>query len=60
MFCNGISPKPQVAHWFKSTSQNRILGNDAVCNLFDVRVARGKVIAGLDRWYQYRRFMCMT
>ncbi|KAL7502757.1 hypothetical protein ACHAXN_000661 [Cyclotella atomus] len=57
MFCNGISPKPQVAHWFKSTSQNRILGNDAVCNLFDVRVARGKVIAGLDRWYQYRRFM---
>jgi hypothetical protein len=59
MFCNGISPKPQVNHWFMTTAQSRIFGNDAIANLFDARVVGGRVIKGEEHWSQFRRFMCL-
>jgi hypothetical protein len=56
LFANSVSPKPQVINWFLSTKP-KIFGNDASTKYFDKVTLSGKVISGLRRWKQLRRFL---
>jgi hypothetical protein len=53
LFANSVSPKPLVIYWFLSTN----FGNDPFAKLFDKVTLTGKVISGLRRWKQLRRFL---
>ena len=55
LFCNGLSPKPEMDLWFLSGAEDRIYGNDYVAPAMD-KYVNGKRIPGLRRWRHFRRF----
>ena len=51
LIINGLSPKPQMSMWFKSSAVSRMLGNDYL---------RMRFPNGERRWKHFRRFLqCM-
>eukprot|EP00956_Cyclotella_meneghiniana_P005902 scaffold7734_cov39-Cyclotella_meneghiniana.AAC.1 len=59
LFANALSPKPQLVHWFLSSANSRLFGNDHFARLFDKRMVGGRVITGERRWNMFRRFMTL-
>jgi hypothetical protein len=42
LFVNGMSPKPQVTRWFKSTAKSRIFGNNFFASALDKKTLGGR------------------
>jgi hypothetical protein len=49
LFANSVSPKPQVVHWFMSTRESKIFGNDAFAKLFDKKNAKIPMAGPISR-----------
>ena len=59
LFANGISPKPTMELWFKTTTEHRLFGNDFIAAAMDKQMQDGKKVPGIRRWKHFRRFMCV-
>ena len=59
LFANGVSPKPAMELWFKTTTEHRLFGNDFIAAAMDKQMKDGKKVPGIRRWKHFRRFMCL-
>ena len=49
LFANGVSPKPAMELWFKTTTEHRLFRNDFIAPAMDTQMKYGKKVPGIKR-----------